>query len=315
MADSRFARLASAQPSIWPSIRLSVDFMLDIADIARDGGPVLDILILTLVVEANLVEVNRDPALQRAYASLDSPPPDELRRPISVSSVAASLSLPYETVRRRLAALAKRGICEIGPKGVLVRTAQLNSPDYVRIAVGRYERTRRFYYDLKAVGALPPPEDRQRLSGDAPVRLVNRLLSEYYLRAIDLFMRRLGDPVSAVIILGLARANMAALTPEGRAAPGLLPETARKPVRRSALATQLGLPAETVRRRLIELEERGYCRTTHGGVMISIDFMTRPDSLLLLQENQANLTRFLAQLQRNGLVELWDGDVGADAAG
>lgn len=317
MAHPPFARHAQSPltESIWPTARLLVDFLLDVADIGRDGGPVLDALILTLVVDANLVDVNRDHALQRNYAGLDSPPPDELRRPISVSSVAASLSLPYETVRRRLTSLAKRGECEIGPKGVVVPTARLTSPDYVRLGLARYERTRRLYLDLKALGALPPlAGDPGRAPVDAPVRLVNRLLSEYYLRVIELFMRRLGDPVLAIIVMGLARANMADLSPEARAAPVVQPEAARTPVRRSALAAQVGLPAETVRRRLIELEERGYCRVTRGGILIAMDFVTRPDSLRLLQENQANLTRFLARLRRAGVLDLWDAEQARDDA-
>jgi DNA-binding transcriptional MocR family regulator len=125
-------------------------------------------------------------------------------------------------------------------------------------------------------------------------------------------MRRLGDPVSALVLLGLARANMAALSDEERAADGLQPESSRRPVRRSALATQLGLPAETVRRRLMELEQRGYCRAVRGGLMISIEFATRSDSLQLLQANQGNLVRFLSRLRLYGLLDLWDAEQAAD---
>jgi hypothetical protein len=296
--------------------------VLDIADIARDGGPVLDTLILTVVVEANLDAVNRDPALQRIYGALDSPPPDELRRPVAVNSVAASLGLPYETVRRHLVRMASLGQCEFAPGGVLVPAARLMAPRFVQICVARYERTQRLYQNLKAIGALPSLAVEPKRSyanpalalGDAPVRLVNRLLSEYYLRLIEMMMRRLGDPVTALVLLGLARANMAALSDEARAADTLQPEAARQPVRRSALAAQLGLPAETVRRRLTELEQRGYCGVTRGGIMISMDFATRADSLRLLQENQGNLIRFLSRLRRYGLLDLWDA-ASDDAAG
>jgi len=322
MVDSPAIRQASAPiaTSIWPAARLLVDFVLDIADIARDGGPVLDTLILTVVVEANLDAVNRDPALQRIYGGLNSPPPDEIRRPVAVNSVAASLGLPYETVRRHLVRMASLGQCEFGPGGVLVPASQLSSPRFVRIAVARYERTRRLYYDLKAIGALPSLAAEPRRSyanpalalGDAPVRLGNRLLSEYYLRLIEMMMRRLGDPISFLVVIGLARANMADLSAEARAADALQPESARRPVRRSALAAQLGLPAETIRRRLIELEQNGYCLATRGGIMISIDLVRRPDSLRLFQENQANLGRFFSRLRRYGLLDLWDAELAAD---
>lgn len=312
---------APIRPLDWASARLLVEFVLDIADLARDENSLLDNLIVTLVVEANVAPVNGDPALQRRYGGLDSPPPDELRRPVSVSAVASSLGMPFETVRRRIARLAEAGACQIGPKGVLVPAAQLSSPDYARRAVARYERTRRLYHDLKAVGAFATAEARRPRpepvipADDAPVRLCNRLLSEYYLRLIELMMRRLGDPVAAIVVLGLARANLASLSREARAAQAILPETARKPVRRSTLAKQLGLPGETVRRRLMELEELGYCHSVRGGVMISIENVLSPQSMGRMQENQGNLVRFFARLRRAGLLDLWDAEAAAKAGG
>jgi DNA-binding Lrp family transcriptional regulator len=239
---------------------------------------------------------------------------------VSVSAVAASLGLPFETVRRRLNRLAKAGECVIGPKGVLVPTERLMAPDYVQIALARYERTRRLYHDLSAMGAVPPPSEAPPpapplAQGGVPVRLCNRLLSEYFLRSVEILMRAHGDPVTVLIILGLVRANLAALSPASRAAPGILPESQRIPVRRSALAQQLGMPTETVRRRLLELEQRGFCRSTPGGVLISIEAVTRPDAWELMQENYVNLSRFFGRLRRFGLLDLWDSDLRTAHAG
>lgn len=51
----------------WPSVRILVEFLLDIAEAARNGGSILDVLIIIVVVEANLAELAADPELQRRY--------------------------------------------------------------------------------------------------------------------------------------------------------------------------------------------------------------------------------------------------------
>lgn len=296
-------------------VRASVALFLDVADIARDGGPVLDPLLLTAVIEANVAPINQDPILQQKYGALDAPPPDDLRRPVSINAVAASLGQPFETVRRRLKALEAKGECVIGPKGVIVPTARLVSDDYRRISVLRYERVRRLYADLSAAGALGdmPLDTGPAVLGvgdgrfaDPPVRLVNRLLSEYYLRALELLGRRVGDPLTGLIAMGLARLNIAAQTAEQRAAPHLLPDQARRPIRRSELARSLGLPSETVRRRLIDLEERGYCKTGRDGVVFSIERVALPEAQRLLHDNNVNLMRMMSRLARYGVLDYWD---------
>ena len=46
------------------------------------------------------------------YASMDSAPPDALRRPVSILAVAGTLGLPYETTRRHVQKLLKIGWCK-----------------------------------------------------------------------------------------------------------------------------------------------------------------------------------------------------------
>ena len=302
--------------------RASVVLFTDVADIARDGGPVLDPLLLIAVVEANVAPINQDPVLQQKYGGLDTPPPDELRRPVSINAVAASLGQPFETVRRRLKALEARGECVIGPKGVVVPTARLAADDYRRQAMLRYERVRRLYQELAAAGGLAdmPTDTGPPLPGaaeggfvDPPVRLVNRLLSEYYLRALELLGRQVGDPLTGLIVMALARLNMASQTPQQRAAKHLLPDRARQPIRRSELARSLGLPSETVRRRLLDLEARGYCKTSREGVVFAIERVAAPDAQRLLHDNNVNLMRMMSRLARYGVLAYWDAEAeGAD---
>lgn len=300
----------------WLLARLSVEFAVDVADIARDGRSVLDLLLIIAVIEANVAPINQDPELQRKFGALDAPPPDELRRPVSINAVAASLGQPFETVRRRLNALAAEGECVIGPKGVVVPTARLTSERYVRILTLRYERVRRLYLELKAADALTDmhadagsglPEPVGRFA-EPPVRLVNRLLSEYYLRALELLGRRVGDPLTALVLLGLGNLNLRNLTPEQRLANHPHPDSLRAPVRGSVLARSLGLPPETVRRRLLDLQARGYCRSGPGGVVFSIQAAAAPHAQRLFHDNNVNLMRMLGRLARYGVLEYWDAE-------
>jgi len=306
----------------WLLARLSIELIVDVADIARDGGSLLDALLLIAVVEANVAPINQDPVLQQKYGAFGAPPPDELRRPVSINAVAASLGQPFETVRRRLNALAARGECVIGPKGVIVPTARLQSDAYGRTLTLRYQRVRRLYVELKAAGALGDmhadagsavPEPAGRLA-EAPVRLVNRLLSEYSLRALDLLGRRIGDPLTALILLSLGQLNLRDLTPEQRLANYPHPDGLRIPVRRSQLARHLSLPSETVRRRLIDLEARGYCRTGPGGVVFVIEPAVRPEAQRLLHDNNVNLMRMMSRLNRYGVLDYWESHADSEAA-
>jgi Uncharacterized membrane-associated protein/domain len=294
--------------------RLSVDLFIDIADIVRDGRDLIDSLFLSAVIEANVAPINQDPALQQRYGALDTPPPDELRRPVSINAIAASLGQPFETTRRRINDLARRGECIIGPKGVIVPTARLMADDYLRVAQLRYERVRRLYFDLLELGGLAEmaaeasaawPEADGQLTAQ-PVRLVNRLLSEYYLRALELLGRSIGDPLAGLVMMGLARLNLQALTPAQRTVNGFLPDELRRPVRRADLARSIGLPAETVRRRLLALEKLGYCRTGPEGVVFSLTAVAQPEAQKLFHDNNVNLLRMMSRLNRYGVLTYWD---------
>ena len=81
--------------------RVANRLMLDLAKMGGYGRDVIDGILLTAINQANVLPIMRDPQIQRRYATLDNPPPDELRRPVSISAVASSLHVPFETARRR----------------------------------------------------------------------------------------------------------------------------------------------------------------------------------------------------------------------
>lgn len=110
-------------PAAWRLARLSVLFVFDVTRISRGEGDLLEPLLLTAILQANQSALPSRPDLQLLYGTGTWALPDEHRRPISVSALAQSLGLPFETVRRRTQALARRGLCVAAPAGLYVPQA------------------------------------------------------------------------------------------------------------------------------------------------------------------------------------------------
>lgn len=314
MEAPRSAQVVPAHAPLprWRIGRASLTFLLDLIAMGRaGGGDIVDSLIMILVLDVNISAVSQDPALQRRYAGIADVAPDELRRPISISATAASLRLPYETVRRRVARLAERGVCEVTRDGLMIPSAAVNSPAYLWLLTGRYERLKRFYDELKALGALgalPPPTDPTPFAA-APVRLANRVISEYFLRFSDAVMRGLGDPVSGLLLLEMARANAEHLTPAEMAHDGPIADEVRRPIRAHALARRAGLPSETVRRHLAKLERDGFFRKVDGGLMADLEQVAaRTAAGGGLAENQMNVNRLFGRLASLGVIAFWEAE-------
>lgn len=310
MAQPYAALQPEAAPQWWRIGRLSIGFLLDTFSLSRGGADIIDPLLLTVILEASVAPVSQDSALSVRYAALDDPPPDELRRPVSINAVAASLRLPYETVRRRVSRLVDNGAASVTPKGVVIRAATVDNPFFRIAATAHYERTKRFYFELKSLGALPAvtvhPADAPRYEAP-PVRLVNRLLSEYALRMIDSLMKRVGDPVTALILLELGRANLEHLTPDQVAHEGPLPDAQRLPIRTLTLAKRVGLPPETVRRHVAALLKLEYCRKVQGGCLAALEQLGRGgDGTHGVFDNFANLQRMFARATALGVTAYWE---------
>lgn len=300
-------------PEIYPQWRIgraSLAFLLDVFATGRQGGDIVDPLILSVIIEANIAPINQDPELSRRYATLDSPPPNELRRPVSINAVAASLRLPYETVRRRIAKMADTGIVVIAPRGVYVPTFAVDDPFRLAIATYRYERLRAFYAELKALRALDdiavrPPEAPTYPA--APIRAANRVISEYTLRVIDQIMRRLGDPLTGLILLEMARGNVEQLPDGATRVDRPLPDAVRKPIPVLTLSKRLGLPPETTRRHVRRLEAEGFCRRVRGGRLAAVEQLGQnQDGVHGLGENLQNVQRLFARSAALGILAFWE---------
>jgi len=298
----------------WRIARASLAFILDIFAASRGGGDIVGSLILSVIVEANIAPINQDPELSRRYATLDSPPPDELRRPVSINAVAASLRLPYETVRRRVSKMTDTGMAVVTPRGIYVPSFAVDDPFRLAIATVRYERLKAFYVELKALRALGGIAIRPLEAPTypaQPIRAANRVISEYSLRVIDQIMRRLGDPLTGLILLEMARGNAEHLPSDATRIDRPMPDFLRKPMPVLVLSKRLGLPAETTRRHVRRLEAEGFCRRVRGGRLAALEQLGQgEDGTHALSDNLHNVQRLFAKAAALGILAYWEDEAG-----
>lgn len=296
--------------------RLANGFALDLVKLGGFGRDVIDGLLLCAISQANVAQITRNPELQRTYATLDQAPPDELRRPVSVSAIANSLRLPFETTRRRIAALAGLGVVVQTPRGVIVPTAPLSSPFYRIGTEANYNLVRNLYFRLRGIGLLqdlPKPTWPDFDPEHPPMRLVIRLSSDYLLRLAEPIGQYVGDLVTGLILMDLIHANTEHLPDteggeagEGWDAAGFVPDSQRKPVRATLLAQRLGIPHETVRRHLNRLATRDLCERNGDGYLVTARILTRGPFVQYMTDNQSHLHRLYAQLADFGVLTEWE---------
>lgn len=281
--------------------RLSVAYLLDMIAIARGDGHPMDTLLASAIIQANVAELIQRPD---GLVETDELPTDDMRRPVSVSAVATSLNLPFETVRRRVSRMVRDGFCQAVDGGVIVPSAALSGPKHFADAFRGYERLRAFYYELRdhgVLGDLPAPAV-ELSANNFPVRTVTRLVGAYILRVIET-MGLHGDLIDGLILMETFRSNVEHL-PADR--PGMIADHERAPISANALAVKVGLPAETVRRRTAALTASGVLVRVRGGLTLPSATLTDPRVLSPFAANASNLQRLFATLSRLGVLRVWD---------
>lgn len=286
--------------------RASLAYVRDNVQISCAGADLLTTLLFTAILDANMAPVNRDPELRLAYGDLEDSCPDELRRPVTINAMAASLRLPFETVRRRVHELIDAGDCVATAHGVYVPRSAVTSPAYKAIQVARYERVRAFHRTLRDVGELAADDPPGSATRELLVRAVNRVISEYMLRACGDLIALTHDMLGSVILMEVALDNSAELPPDRLSIWAEAPAALARPVRGSVLSARLGLSAETLRRHAIGLEATGFLRRTPTGMVAVCPASTRPRLAHLIEANVVNLHRLFARLRELGVTAGWE---------
>jgi hypothetical protein len=152
---TRGERLAPADAAVARiTERLCILYFLRVAKILAKqfDGDIARATIGYEIMAANIGYIDRDPNLAGHFGTLDSAPPDDLRRPTSILAVAGALEMPYETVRRHVNDLVEAGRIERVKGGVIVPVREGGDPKYDADTLHLIHWTRRLYRDLKRAG-------------------------------------------------------------------------------------------------------------------------------------------------------------------
>lgn len=300
----------------WRLLRLNLLYVLEIFELSRaDDGDFLEALVHSLVASTSVAPVMGDQDLQARYATAERPPPDAVRRALPVHAIAQSLRLPYETIRRRVNQLVEKGELLLTRDGVVQPEAAVRQPHLIRQSEARYDCTKRLYRDLLTIGAVSRPDPASAGAFDAPpVRLVNRLIGEFSLRASDELITLAGSPTLGMVLLAVARANAEHIDPLHASPSAPIPESERRPARMSDLAVRLRLPEESLRRQVRRLVEAGLVVRVPRGVLVS-DRIAAVAAKLASEGGGQGLRRLFSRLSEHGVLAWWDQEARAAGAG
>lgn len=289
--------------------RLTNEYILWFLGEIRQGfeGDVVKAIVFLAVIQANVRHIDAAAGELAGWTELDNPPPDNLRRPISAGAVAVSLGLPKETARRKIRELVSDRFCALAPGGVIV-------PRRVFLRGGNVEGLKRNAARVRAMFTALSAQDVAAArgyvlaTGEARLRQLGRISSDFALRAATT-LRSLfdGELLAGLIFLAINVANVRHLNEAGdgryAATDDLPPDKERRPISALALSRELGVPAETVRRHVRQLEADGFCLAVKGGLVVPNAVLTQPKFTAAVEAGARHLSWLMAELARVGLLQ------------
>jgi hypothetical protein len=169
----------------------------------------------------------------------------------------------------------------------------VTSEAYRGVQAERVARLIALHREMAACGLQPTDPGLEQYMATA-ARAADRMLANYALRACGGLMELAGNAVDGMILLALCAANLRALQVEHVSSWSRYADLAR-PCSAEALARELGMAGETVRRHLHRLAGKGLCRRTSGWIAAA-PLGSEPLLGRLANENAQNLRRLFAAL-------------------
>lgn len=229
------------------------------------------------------------------YAALPLPGQRDAPRATSISGIAASMGMPFETTRRHVGRLIDHGLAVRVPVGVLLRPDLFDRADMVTLLYELHDAMIAQIADLTRFG-VPLPTARIDIDY-RPAETLIVLLDT----ALSLFERNrslYGSGLTAVVGNAIIAANIRGITYDPELAlryarlDTIPPDDLRVPVKIGALARTLGLPHSTVRRDVGRLINSGIVAVAQrGGLVVrqqqlAKDWLTDNNRLALLRAVQ-----------------------------
>lgn len=119
----------------------------------------LDLLIIHAVLNANVITIMKDSQLDRKFGSMDAIEPDEYKQGVSRATLARFLSLPLETVRRRVDRLKEQKVLSEEKMGLIVsQTNQFKFGNNHELQTINALLVKKLLRDLRRVGVKGPDD-------------------------------------------------------------------------------------------------------------------------------------------------------------
>ncbi len=109
-------------------------------------------LLFIAVMRENVRHITYDTRLAWRYSKEDEPPPDQLRRPVSIRSLSKSLHLPYTTISRHVRGMIDDGVFVSDEKGVIIPQSVMQKTEYLNNGTRLYYWFVQLIQDLRAGG-------------------------------------------------------------------------------------------------------------------------------------------------------------------
>ena len=155
--------------------RLTTDYLVDgVVMMSRTlEVDTVGALAMQAVGLMNTASLRRDPALGSEFGGLADIPPDHLRRPVSVYSVAKFLRLPYETTRRTLHWLVELGLVHRDDNGAMIVPTEVYARPEIVAGYDRFAQLTQTFLDrLAEYGVKGRRPDDRRVPGVSALRPV-----------------------------------------------------------------------------------------------------------------------------------------------
>ena len=148
------------------------------------------------------------------------------------------------------------------------------------------------------------------MNDPANLRIISRLSMDYVVSIYSAILRGSPhDPIDALLLSVVAVANVAHLTADKAASRAYAdldspePMDIKRPISRNAVALSLGLPYETVRRRVQRLLDLGALVEYEGG-LVGANERSNPEMVRAMAEQNALLLRRLVRNLRDQGIEV-----------
>lgn len=194
-------------------------------------------------------------------------------RSVSASAVALSMRLPPTTVRRKMGELVAAGVLTRADKGVRIAPTFARDPAVVTVCDEDARSLDAALETLQRAGYARATEARRAVA-ILPTEVTERLLLKFEMRVMETQVDLHGNVTDSLIVGATIAANINHIDADPVLArrfadEGTLPpDTLRRPITIRALSRRLGMPFETVRRRIADLAQRNTIVMTPQGVIV-----------------------------------------------